>query len=84
MNRVKFVLKNIFYNANILRETRKISKEKYNKKINMNNHIKIFKRHYNTANPGPNKNPNKNPNNNNFGLFVITCAILGQFYYIRK
>lgn len=77
MNRVKFVLKNIFYNANILRETRKINKEKYNKK--MNNHLKIIKRQYHTENPRPNKNPNINTT----FLFIISI-MLGQFYYMRK
>jgi hypothetical protein len=76
MNRVKFVLKNILFKPNVLRETRKINKEKYNK--NIFNHTKIIKRQYHTtkSNNGPDKNDNK--------MLILASIIFGQFYYIHK
>jgi hypothetical protein len=80
MNRVKFVLKNILFKANILRETRKLNKEKYNRKINNYHDTKIIKRQYHTINPKPNNDNEPN----NMKILLLASILVGQFYYMRK
>lgn len=75
MNRVKFVLKKMWYKPKILQENRKINQQKF---VELkNNYMKISKRQYHYSH---NQKPNMDPNKNNLILLGISLLCLDSFY----
>jgi len=77
MNRVKLILKRLWYKPKVLDEYRKTNKKK-NIELK-NNYMKIIKRKYHTSYKNPNNNNNNN-NNNNLILLGISILLLDGFY----